>query len=161
LAFFSEKTPISLNNSGDGVAVLSPDKKQINASPDDCGKAKEGASYAFDGKNWQWTEKPTPGKANIIKKVPENDDKENKDGEVLSLIDESDLPSDEEVARIEAERSKNDRILGYALIVLAIVGGISYTLYTYKEKLLEKYKNKFRGTDYKLREKIRKIRERR
>jgi len=158
LAFFSKKIPISLNNDGDGVVILSPDGKEISFSPDDCGKAPEGASYAFDGKSWQWTSTPTPGAKNVFKPVGKvnSDDKEK---EVLSLIDETNLPTEEEI-KIQEIKNRNDRILGHILIILAILGGIFYTLYTNKEKAIEIIQNKFRERYNRFREEVRKNRQR-
>ncbi|MDD3480961.1 MAG: lamin tail domain-containing protein [Patescibacteria group bacterium] len=157
LAFFSKKTPISLNNDGDGAAVLDPNGNEINASPDDCGKAPEGASYAYNGKSWVFTGTPTPGRKNIIEAVKE-DSKES--GEVLSMIDDSELPTEEEALVAAEERAKNDQVLGYSLIILATLGGIAYTLYENKEKVIEVTNNKFRGSYDRFRERLREARER-
>lgn len=156
LAFFSEETPISLNNSGDGVAILNPDGKIIDSSPDDCGKAPEGASFAFDGKKWAWTSQPTPGKPNVIKTIGKDDDSLEDDREVLSLIDEKDFSDNQKPLDSETKISNNDDRLGYVLITLAIISGISYTLYSNKEKVIEFAKNCFRKRDNSPWERIRK-----
>lgn len=135
LAFYASKTPISLNNDDEAVQFLSPDGKALSKSTNS-GKGPEGASFAFDGAGWSWTSRPTPGAVNIIEKINPESSKEEK--EVLALVDENSLPKQPEGNISQTERN-NDRLLGYSLIVLAIVGAISYTLYIKKEKLREYY----------------------
>lgn len=153
LAFYSSKTPISLNNKGDGIEVLDPDKKVIDSSTDDCGKAPEGASYALSKEGWVWTKTPTPGKANIINVVNDDEDDDETDSEVLSMIDESSFDNDSSYEN--SAESKNDKMFGIVLIVVAIIGAISYTLYANKEKVFEIY-NKFRKRNDSIGDKIRK-----
>jgi hypothetical protein len=147
LAFYSGKTPISLNNDGDAVELQSADGVVFNFTPNS-GRGPEGASFALAGNGWSWTAKPTPGRANIIEAV--SSDKKTGDksgGEVLGLVDENQLPTQEDI--IESQVAKNnDQLMGYGLIALAIIGGISYTLYTYKEKIHEFYYHKLRKRDH-------------
>lgn len=153
IAFYSAKTPISLNNSGDGIEVWDPDKNVIDASPDDCGKAVEGMSYALSDKGWVWTKTPTPGKSNIIT-TPDAEELEGSksNGKEIKIIDEADF-TDKEV-RGSQGYSPNDRIFGLALITVAIIGTIFYTLYVNKEKIVELY-HKSRDRNNSLGSKIR------
>jgi hypothetical protein len=154
LAFYSAKTPISLNNKGDGVEVWDRDKKVIDSSPDDCGKAPEGLSYALSDSGWVWTKTPTPGKANIINPpAPEEIDGQDSEGEVLSMTDTNVLP--DQGNEEDDHKTRNDKIFGIVLLIVAIIGTISYTLYTNKEKLVELY-NKTRDRNDSLGAKIRK-----
>jgi hypothetical protein len=141
LAFYSAKTPISLNNKGDGVEVWDPDKKVIDSSPDDCGKAIEGMSYALGSKGWSWTKTPTPGKANIITE-PTEEELKGKDSaeDKLMMIDEADF-KDKEIKGSQSLNS-DDKFFGIVLVVVAISGTIFYTLYTNKEKIRELYHKK-------------------
>lgn len=154
LAFYSAKTPISLNNKGDGVEVWDRDKNVIDSSPDDCGKAPEGMSYVLSDSGWVWTKTPTPGKANIIT-LPSSDEVADQDseGEVLSITD-TNIISDQDKEVVD-HKTKNDKIFGMVLLVVAIIGTISYTLYTNKEKLVELY-HKTRDRNDSLGSKIRK-----
>ena len=147
LAFYSGKTPISLNNDGDAVELQSADGVVFNYTPNS-GKGPEGASFALVGGSWSWTAKPTPGRANIIEAV--NLDKktgEKSGSEVLGLVDESQLPTQEDITKSQAAKN-NDQLMGYGLIALAIIGGISYTLYINKEKLRDFYYHQFRKRDH-------------
>lgn len=147
LAFYSGQTPISLNNDGDAVEVRSPNGAVISTSSNS-GKGPEGASFALNGTKWAWTAKPTPGRANIIETPSEGTtNKEGKNKEVLGLVDESQLPTEAEVSKSQTAK-KNDQLMGYGLIVLAILGGISYTLSINKEKLRDFYYNKIRKRDH-------------
>jgi hypothetical protein len=142
LAFYSGKTPISLNNDGDAVEILTPDGSSMGQS-DVSGKGPEGASFAFSGTGWAWTTQPTPGSANVIKSPVAGGDKKKESGEVLSLVDENELPTEAEITKSRVAK-QNDQLLGYGLIVLAILGGISYTLYVNKEKIRGFYYHKVR-----------------
>jgi hypothetical protein len=150
LAFYSGKTPISLNNDSDAVEVRSPEGSVISYSSES-GKGIEGMSFAKNGKAWSWTKVPTPGRANVIDKPTEaelsGDKKDEKNGEVLALVDENQLPGEDALEETIAVR-KNDQLFGYGLILLAILGGISYTLYINKEWLREFYYNKIRKRDH-------------
>jgi hypothetical protein len=143
LAFYSSKTPISLNNDDEGVQLLDPDGKVIDASTKS-GKGSEGNSFAYDGSNWSWTSQPTPGRANVIIKPEGKESSNKKDQAVLALVDESKF-SPQETGNVSQTESKNDQLLGYTLIVLAILGAISYTLYINKEKLRGIYHKIRRG----------------
>lgn len=153
LAFYSAKTPISLNNKGDGVEVWDPEKNVINASPDDCGKAPEGMSYALGEKGWSWTKTPTPGKPNVITAPSESEVLgKSTEKESIEVIDDSEF----EKENIERQNylNNNDRIFGTLLLIVAIIGTISYTLYANKENLIEFY-YKFRKRDNRTGEEIR------
>lgn len=141
LVFYSSKTPISLNNDGDAIEIKDPTGKIIDSSGTSCGKGNEGESYAYNGSKWEWTSNPTPGSRNIIAASKKsNDDKNNKEKtEVMGDISEFQFQEEEkEIA------TKNDQLLGYILIVVAIIGGISYTLYINREYILEKFFKKRR-----------------
>lgn len=149
LAFYSGQTPISLNNDGDAVEIRTPEGSVISYS-ENSGKGPEGMSFAYDGSKWSWTKHPTPGRANIIEK-PSDEEMSGKkssknEGEVLALVDESQLPGELESSEAVAAK-KNDRLMGYGLIALAIIGGISYTLHINKEWIVE-HLNKIRDRDH-------------
>lgn len=64
-AFLSIDTHLALSNSGSQVALLDPFGKVI-ASAEAYQKAGEGKAWALAKGSWYWTQKPTPGQANII-----------------------------------------------------------------------------------------------
>lgn len=66
LVFYRSDTGISINNSGDSVRLLSPDKNIVSEQRYE-GSAKDNESYARDDSgNFQWTTTLTPGEENII-----------------------------------------------------------------------------------------------
>jgi hypothetical protein len=156
LAFYSSKIPISLNNDGDGVQFMDPSKKSLDSSPDDCGKAPEGASYALgaNGK-WVWTETVTPGKENIIKQPIDESIEVGNDGEdSITKLDFQEIENEEVKGDFY---TKNDRVIGIALLVVVIVFGLGYTFYNNKEKIFEFYKlfrEKHQSTGEKIRRSI-------
>lgn len=61
-------TKITLNNDADGLRLIRPDDeivREINYT-----KAPNGKSFARKDNQWEWTEVPTPGSANIISISP-------------------------------------------------------------------------------------------
>jgi hypothetical protein len=162
LVFYKDKTGITLNDDGDGVVITDPSGNIINDSGESFGKAIKGSSYAFDGNAWKWTGKPTPGSINIISSaatsVSINSKKRagaNTKGaeapkkgtvptaEVLGSQDQA--GSDDIFKNGSSENKDNDRIFGYALIVLAVLGGVSYTIFVNKEKLIEVFRQERTG----------------
>lgn len=64
LVFKRINTKITLNNDGDGLALLSPNNEiQYSISFE---KSPTGRSYNKSGSVWQWSLKPTPGTNNVI-----------------------------------------------------------------------------------------------
>jgi len=145
LVFYSAKIPISLNNKGDGVEVLDPNKKAIDGSPDDCGKAPEGMSYALSDKGWVWTKTPTPGKPNIID-APTGEEigVKGSSKEVISMDSLDSYSDPKEETPLSLANSSTEKYLGFGLLAMAILGAISYTLYNNKERIIEIY-HKFRS----------------
>lgn len=157
LVLYSRETGISLNNDTDSVEIADRAGKLLDDT-DSYDSAKEGVSFAHDGEKWNWSETPTPGSENIITQTPEKEAeaksvktakaktpklttskvkkpaaKKSTSG-VLGATSEAD---DLFAERPKREVSQKDRILGYILIVVALVGGLLYTLSVNKEKLLE------------------------
>lgn len=64
-AFYSVKTGLSLSNSSGQVKLLDPFGNSISVT-DTYQTAKEGQAWALANAKWYWTDKPTPGAANII-----------------------------------------------------------------------------------------------
>jgi competence ComEA-like helix-hairpin-helix protein len=58
------ETKIMLNNDGDGINLLTPDKKIIDSIP--FAKGPLGQSYNKINSPWAWSQTPTPGAKNII-----------------------------------------------------------------------------------------------
>lgn len=154
--FFSKTTGISLNNDGDVVELYDPSGNLIDGSGSSYGTTKEGYSYAFDGSSWQWTKSATPGTQNIITiesaSAPSSTTKSSATSTAKSsksatakkstpkaevLGASADNPSQSIFSRQKQPGSENDRLLGIALIILAILGAIGYTGYVNKGKLLE------------------------
>jgi len=57
------KTKITLNNASEGLKLLDSDNTLIFQT-DLSGADKEGQSFAYNGKKWLWTSRPTPGAEN-------------------------------------------------------------------------------------------------
>lgn len=69
--FYSNRTKISLNNTGDGVLLRDSAGVKISESPVS-GAAQEEVAFALSEKQeWAWTTLPTPGRKNIIREIPE------------------------------------------------------------------------------------------
>jgi hypothetical protein len=66
VAFYSDKTGLSLSNSGGQAKLIDPFGNNISAAGI-YGTAKDGQAWALAKGKWYWTSQPTPGKANIIK----------------------------------------------------------------------------------------------
>ena len=64
LAFFRPQTKITLNNSGDGLKLLTPDKEVADEVY--YGKAPKGESFNRVGDNWFWSLNQTPGNENVV-----------------------------------------------------------------------------------------------
>ncbi len=70
-------TKITLNNSGDGLRIIQPNKNIIEEVV--FGKAVTGQSYSRIDTNWYWGSDLTPGSANIVKlekQIQENKEEE-------------------------------------------------------------------------------------
>lgn len=65
LALMSSQTKISLNNSGDTVALLNPAGEIVMTTPD-YGAAEEGLTYGSSAEGWGWLANPTPNAANSL-----------------------------------------------------------------------------------------------
>jgi hypothetical protein len=153
LVFYGGKTGIALNNDGDGVVLIDSDGSILDDSGESYGTTKQGLSYAFDGERWQWSKSPTPGSQNIISiDNEEGGDKKTKKAavkkpkatkgkapkaEVLGKTSEGEDVFGSDGSNI----SENDRLLGYILIGVAILGGLLYTIFVNREKLLHVFKH--------------------
>lgn len=102
LVFYRSETKIALNNNGDEVRLIHPDGK-ITSKVSYNESAKENVAYALDENgNWQWTETPTPGKANIIS-APKDKEDETKDKE-----DNTEKEKDDQTTSKEEDNDKTD-----------------------------------------------------
>ena len=69
---------IKLNDTkGETITLYDPNDKIIS-SLEYSGSAKKNLSYNFDGKNWKWSKKITPGKENQLNNIPQGKLKINK-----------------------------------------------------------------------------------
>lgn len=154
LVFAKKTTGITLNDDTDGVVLIDAKGKVF----DDSGnyqKAQTGFSYASNGKSWRWTSKPTPGSLNIFNVSDDatvnSKRRENKNQAIISSL-KGVLPDGEvkgaatpnegeQLAEKNNEKlSRNDKILGIALIGVAIFAGLAYTISVNREKLLEVFR---------------------
>jgi hypothetical protein len=160
LVFFAKDTGISLNNDGDGVTLSDQNGNIIDDTGEGYSQAPIGFSYAFDGTKWRWSKTPTPGAKNVIILDPVGETTTSKKrassttGTTVSK--KGTLPQVEVLGAkdsrdngIFAVRSNlftsNDRLLGYILIGVAIFGGLIYTIFVNKEKLVEVFKLERKG----------------
>ncbi len=160
--FYSRDTKISLNNDGDQVRLLNPDKSLIFETPN-YGNAAAGQSFAYDGKNWSWTTVSTPGEINEIT-VPDQAGSGAKSGSKKAAKSKGaskakrssksasaklaksgksssgasgDVLGDSTGGNTDNAKKINDKVLGYILIILACAAPIGYLAYTKKEWLLD------------------------
>lgn len=158
LVFEKEKTKITLNNDTDGVVLIDGAGKVF----DDTGnfeKSEKGYSYASNGEKWYWTSRPTPGKKNIIDLLEDeavtSKKVEYKDGEsvsskkgVLPTAEVLGAESTNEDDAVFGKREKgaiSDRLLGYILIGVALLGGLAYTVFINRKKLSEVFNDERKG----------------
>lgn len=66
LIFKRDVTKITLNNDGDIVEILDAQGNFVSDSGENYNDAQEGYSFALFGNDWFWSQKPTPGLANIL-----------------------------------------------------------------------------------------------
>lgn len=163
LVLYAKETGLSLNNDGDGVSLIDQTGAMLDSSGIS-GSGSAGSSYAFDGEKWQWTKSPTPGSQNIItpetlaeklaslksrkKTTKSNGPIKSKKGqaEKAAVKGAVDAPSDDSIFNDSKKLpSSSDTILGIILIALAILGGIAYTLYVNKEKLIAVFNQEREG----------------
>lgn len=172
LLISSEQSGISLNNNGDVVELYDPSGNLTDDSGSAYNDTKEGFSYAYDGSIWVWTTTPTPGSQNQItaeeetlleklsgtkakaksskaKKSTSSKKAKAPKANVLGETDENEDLFDEKPSSL----SDSDRMLGQLLIAVALFGGIAYTIYVNREKLLETFKSEREGYS-KIREKV-------
>lgn len=154
-------TGISLNNDGDVLEIKDPNGQIVASSGPNYGTAKEGLAWAFNGANWQWTKVPTPGAANIIE-VPavavKTKTVKSKTVKKATLpkasVKGSTTATDDLFEAREQRVNENDKKIGMILIVLALVGGLVYTVYTNWSQIREVYLAK-RKKYHQIRQKIR------
>jgi hypothetical protein len=158
ISYDASKTKITLNNDGDIVELKNSSGKVISTSQSSFGKSTENCSYGLFGSSWKWTKVPTKGAPNVLsiltnpgttakaiknkstgisQKVPAYTSL--KEGEKQTT--EADT---EEVKGTETESKVGKREVGIALIVLAIIGLIGYTIYENRERINDFYHQKFR-----------------
>ncbi len=154
-------TGISLNNDGDALEIKDPDGRIVASSGSNYGTAKEGASWSYDGAAWQWTKVPTPGAVNIIEvpvaatKAKTTKSKTVKKAAIpKASVKGSSAEADDLFEAREQRVNENDKKIGMILIVLALVGGLAYTVYTNWSQIREVYL-KERKKYYQFRQKIR------
>jgi len=157
LVFYKKETGITLNDDGDGVALYDQSEKVIDDTGPSFGRAKKGYSYASDGEKWYWTETPTPGTKNIInlpqpaisstKKTPyPTSPTTSKKGTLPKTEVRGASQSNDNIFGERGETiSDKERFVGKIMILVAIFGGIFYTIYTNREKLIELYNEKRSG----------------
>ncbi|MDO8507169.1 MAG: lamin tail domain-containing protein [bacterium] len=169
MVFYSKDTKISLNNDGDNVRILSPDKKVIFETQN-YGKAQAGQSWAYDGDKWAWTAAPTAGALNVIeileetsvaktssKKTASNKRKTtaSKPKTTSKPVSKTASPKKKSAdgaevlgANTEDEDSiqgkVNDKVMGYVLVTLAGVLLVGYVIYINKDFIYENSIKKFR-----------------
>ena len=64
LVLLRPETKITLNNSGDGLNLINPNKEIVDSV--DFGKASLGQSYSKTSSGWTWNSSLTPGERNVI-----------------------------------------------------------------------------------------------
>lgn len=148
LVFYSKDSGISLNNDADGVVLVD----STGGVFDDSGnysKAPSGSSFAFDGQKWTFTANPTPGAKNQILAegvATVTSKKRSYENGVAKTAVKGTPPAAEVLGSTDVNNSifggqnnnkgsEKDRLLGYVLITIAVLGGLLYTGWVNKEKL--------------------------
>lgn len=159
--FSLKGTGISLNNDGDALEIKDSSGRIVAESGPAYGPAKEGMSWAFDGTAWQWTKVPTPGAANIIEvpiaatKAKTTKSKTVKKATIPKASVKSSRSEADDLFEAREQRvNENDKKIGMILIVLALAGGLAYTVYTNWSQIREVYL-KERKRYHQIRQKIR------
>jgi hypothetical protein len=151
LVIYKKDTGITLNDDGDGVALIDGTGKVFDETGN-LGPASSGVSFAFDGSSWKPTSKPTPGGANIMgtpekaitsKKRTTTSPTASTKGvmptaEVLGSTDQAQKTN---IFGNRASGNPADRLIGSILIALAILGAVAYTIFVNREKLSEAFIN--------------------
>ncbi len=170
MVFYSKNTKISLNNDGDTVRVLSPDKKVIFESQNYV-KAQAGQSWAYDGSKWSWTVATTAGALNVIETAEESStaragskktasSKNTKASTSKAKTKSSPLAKSSGTKKKSANGAEvlganseddaiaqgkvNDKMMGYILVGLSAVLLVGYVVWINKDFLYENIIKKFR-----------------
>jgi predicted extracellular nuclease len=145
LAVFPEDSGLTLSNSGAKAQILDPNGKVLDGVVYE--KAKAGLSLIKIGEKWSWTDKPTPGLANIAQ-TSESDEENGENAS--SATDESgnfpvvagattnkDSKQEDQKSSFEEEEEKS--VIDTS--VLVIVGGLAllYGLYEYRQDIRSKF----------------------
>lgn len=129
VAFYSDKTGLSLSNSGGQAKLIDPFGNNISAAGI-YGTAKDGQAWALAKNKWYWTSRPTPGKANVIKQ-PEAAKKTSK--KTASKTKKSTTKTATHLAAASGTEDES-QLTPIHPAVLALIGGIAllYGAYEYR-----------------------------
>jgi hypothetical protein len=161
LVFYKKDNGITMNDDGDGLILIDATGKVFDDTGESYGSATKGAAYAFDGKTWRWTATPTPGAANRVNASTEALLIVSKKKAVASTASASastrgTLPTAEVLGATSQSQSglfnsgkgnltDRDRLFGIILIGVALGGGLVYTIYVNREKLVNVYNKERTG----------------
>ncbi len=133
VAFRSDKTGLTLSNSGSEVKLLDPFGNSI-ATSSLYGTAKDGQAWAQAKGKWYWTSEPTPGKANIIKQPATT-----KKSSAKKTMSKSKKGVANTATKLSASSQPDDEASMVPIhpLMLAVVGGLAllYGAYEYRTDL--------------------------
>lgn len=133
MAFHSDKTGLTLSNSGSQVKLLDPFGNSISTSGM-YGTAKDGQAWAQAKGKWYWTSELTPGKANVIKQPTTT-----KKGSTKKSTSKSKKNTANTATKLSSSNQPDDEagLTPIHPLMLAIVGGLAllYGAYEYRADL--------------------------
>lgn len=112
------ETKITLNNTGDGLNLINPDKEIVDSV--DFGKASLNQSYSKISSGWDWNNNLTPGEKNIIS-IKKDSSSSNIAEKELS----EDKPRTDESVDINLSNQKSKPPVWLIALIVAIVSGIA------------------------------------
>lgn len=166
------QTKITLNNSGDWLELYDEGDNLLADSGENYGDADKGFSLALFGSRYLWTQTPTPGKVNIFTDILEQEvdtpkpktstakpkkvakaattqQKRSTVTEATVLAESEDTTPAVKAAESSAVKTAaffTRKAMGYALIGLAILLLVGYTLWYFRDYAKEIY-DKIRSRD--------------
>jgi hypothetical protein len=160
--FYKKDTGITLNDDGDGVVLIDATGKIFDDTGESFGKATKGSSFAINGSKWLWTHTPTPGAQNKIASagslsVIDSKKRVTLVSEAAPQSQKGTVPSAQVLGATNANSTSDifsntgknvtarDRLFGLILIGVALVGGLVYTGYVNRERLIEVFNKERAG----------------
>ena len=112
------ETKITLNNTGDGLNLINPNKEIVDSV--DFGKASLNQSYSKTSSGWTWNSNLTPGEKNIVPKEKPSLAKASEDKKLSK-----DGPLTADIVDVNLSTQKSKPPVWLIALVVAIFSGIA------------------------------------